>query len=288
MGNPDLGIVTTVMLGVRNPLKTPATSSTDDGLPKSGTVWFDELRATDFNEKGGWAAIGKAEAKLADFADIAVSGNRTTAGFGTLDSRMEDRSLNTVNGYNVTANVELGKFFPAKSGVHIPAYVSVSNQVSTPEYDPASGDILLKDVINAAPTTKARDSIKNAAETYSLRRSINFTNVHKQYTDPKAKKHFYDLENWNATVSYSEYDYHDFVTLQDLEKTYKLAMTYNYTDQPKFYSPFSKLIKKNSLALVKDINYSLWPSRLNFSISFDRFYSQNTPRNNDPTPGQQE
>ena len=283
VGNPDLGIVSTIMLGVRNPLKTAATSSTDDGLPKSGTVWFDELRMTDFNEKGGWAAIGKAEAKLADFADIAVSGNRTTAGFGTLDSRMEDRSLDDVLGYNVTANVELGKFLPAKSGVHIPAYVNVSSQVSTPEYDPASGDILLKDVINAAPTTRQKDSIKTAAEDYTLRRSINFTNVHKQYTDPKAKKHVYDLENWNATLSYSEYEHHDFITLSDLEKTYKFALAYAYTDQPKYYSPFSKLIKKNSLALVKDINYSLWPSRLNFSISFDRFYSQNTPRNNDPT-----
>ena len=283
VGNPDLGIVTTIMLGVRNPLKTPATASSDDGLPKSGTVWFDELRMTDFNEKGGWAAIGKAEAKLADFADIAVSGNKTTAGFGTLDSRMEDRSLNDVNGYNVTANVELGKFFPAKSGVHIPAYINVSTQVSTPEYDPASGDILLKDVIKAAPTTKEKDSIKNAAEDYTLRRSINFTNVHKAYSDPKAKKHVYDLENWNATLSYSEYQHHDFVTLADIEKTYKFAVAYSYADQPKYYSPFAKLIKKNSLALIKDINFSLWPSRLAFSMSFDRFYSQNTPRNNDPT-----
>lgn len=283
VGNPDLGIVTTIMLGVRNPLKTSVNSSTDDGLPKSGTVWFDELRMTNFNEKGGWAAIGKAEAKLADFADIAVSGNKTTAGFGTLDSRMEDRSLNNVNGYNVTANVELGKFFPAKSGVHIPAYVNVSTQVSTPEYDPHSGDILLKDVINAAPTAKQKDSIRNASEDYTLRRSVNFTNVHKAYTDPKAKKHVYDLENWNATIAYSEYQHHDFVTLTDIEKTYKMALAYNYTDQPKYFSPFSKIIKKNSLALIKDINYSLWPSRLNFSISFDRFYSQNSPRNNDPT-----
>ena len=133
----------------------------------------------------------RADAKLADFADIAVSGNRTTAGFGTLDSRMEDRSLSDVNGYNVTANVELGKFLPAKLGVHIPAYINISNQVSTPEYDPATGDILLKDVINAASSAHQRDSIKTAAEDYSLRRSINFTNVHKAYTRiPKAKKAF--------------------------------------------------------------------------------------------------
>jgi len=283
VGEPDLSQVTTVMLGVRNPLKTASTTSTDDGLDKTGTVWFDELRLTDFNEKGGWSAIGKVNAKLADFADITVAGNRTTAGFGALDSRMEDRSLNDVIGYNVAANVELGKFFPDKSGVHIPAYVNVSTQVSTPEYDPASPDILLKQSLAAAPSAHARDSIKTAAEDYTTRKSINFTNVHKAKTDPKAKSHFYDLENFNATIAYSEYEHHDFTTLNDLEKTYKVAFAYNFTNTPKYYNPFAKVIKKNSLALLRDINYSLWPSRLNFSISYDRFYSENTPRNNDPT-----
>jgi cell surface protein SprA len=283
VGNPDLGMVTTIMLGVRNPLRTAANSATNNGLPKSAIVWFDELRMTNFNEKGGWAAIGRVNAKLADFADITVSGNETTAGFGTLDSRMEDRSLNTVTGYNVTANAELGKFFPAKSGMHIPAYVSVSNQVSMPEYDPASGDIPLKLVIAAAQTQQKKDSIKNAAEDYTQRSSINFTDIHKARTDPKAKQHFYDIENWTATLSYTDYEHHDFTTLSDIEKTYKVMFAYNYTDQPTYYSPFAKIIKKNSLALARDINVSLWPSRLNFSISFDRFYSENTPRNNDPT-----
>jgi len=282
VGEPDLGLVSTIMLGVRNPIKTSSTTSTDDGMPKSGMIWFDELRATDFNEKGGWAAIGKVNAKLADFADITVSGNKTTAGFGTLDSRMEDRSLNDISGYNVAANVELGKFFPDKSGVHIPAYVNVSTQISTPEYDPASPDILLSQSLNAAQTSQKRDSIKNAAEDYTTRKSINFTNIHKTKSDPKAKPHVWDLENWNATFAYSEYEHHDFTTQNDEEKTYKIALAYNFTDQPKYITPFAKIIKKNTLALLRDINLSLWPSRLNFSISFDRFYSENTPRNNDP------
>jgi cell surface protein SprA len=283
LGNPDLGNVSVIMLGVRNPLKTTANSATNNGMPKTATVWFDELRLTDFNEQGGWAAVGRFNAKLADFADVTITGNKTTAGFGTIDSKIEDRSLNDISGYSVSANMELGKFFPAKSGVHIPAYINVSNQVSLPEYDPHTGDILLKDVINAASTTKARDSIKNAAEQYTERKSINFTNVHKARTDTKAPQHFYDLENWSATFSYSEYNYHDFTTLSDLEKTYKIALAYNYTDQPKYHTPFAKIIKKNSLALLHDINYDLWPTRINFSISLDRFYSQNTPRNNDPT-----
>jgi cell surface protein SprA len=283
MGQPDLSQLTTVMLGVRNPLKTPATSGTDDGLEKAATVWFDELRLTDFDEKGGWAAIGKVDAKLADFADVTISGNKTSIGFGSLDSRVGDRSLDDVVGYDVAANLELGKFFPAKSGVHIPAYIDVSKQISTPEYDPASPDILLKQTLSATSSAQKRDSIKSAAEDYTERKSINFTNVHIDKTDAKAPKHIWDIENWNATVAYSEYEHHDFTTLNDLEKTYKVAFAYNYTNQPKYYSPFSKIIKNNTLALLRDINYSILPSRLNFSISFDRFYSENTLRDNDPS-----
>jgi cell surface protein SprA len=283
MGQPDLSQVTTVMLGVRNPLKTPATVNTDDGLDKTATIWFDELRVSDFDEKGGWAAIGKVNAKLADFADVTISGNHTSVGFGTLDSRVGDRSLNDVTGYDVAANVELGKFFPAKSGMHIPAYIDVSKQVSTPQYDPASPDILLKQELAVTPSAQKRDSIKQAAEDYTERKSINLTNVHKSKTDTKAPNHIWDIENWNATFAYTEMEHHDFTTLNDLEKTYKVAFAYNYTNTPKYYSPLAKLIKKNQLALLRDINYSILPSRLNFSISFDRMYAENTLRDNDPS-----
>jgi cell surface protein SprA len=282
VGQPDLSQVTTIMLGMRNPLKTPATSSTDDGLPKSGTLWFDELRCTDFIEQGGWAAIAKANVKLADFADLTVSGNKTTVGFGTLDSQLDDRSLNDVTGYDIASNIELGKFFPAKTGIHIPVYVDVSNQTSTPEYDPASPDILLKQTLAAAPVQK-RDSIKSASEDYTERKSINLTNIRKAKTDTRAPSHIWDIENWNATFAYTEYEHHDFTTLSDLEKTYHVAVAYNFTLAPKYDSPFSKIIKKNTLALIRDINFDLMPTRLNYSINFDRFYSSTTLRNNDPT-----
>jgi cell surface protein SprA len=282
-GQPDLSRLAAVMLGVRNPYKNSSPSGTDDGLDKTGIVWFDELRMTDFDNSGGWAATGRLDAKLADFATVTVSGSRTTVGFGALDSRLEDRSMNDTKVYDVSGNVELGKFFPDKSGVHIPLYVNVSQQVSTPQYDPASPDILLKQTLNAATSAKQRDSIQNAAEDYTLRKSINLTNVHKAKTNASAPSHVWDVENFNATYSYTEYDHHDFTTLSDFEKTYHASLAYNFTIQPKYYSPFEKVIKSNLLSIIKDINIDLMPSRLNYSINFDRFYSENTLRNNDPT-----
>ncbi|WPU99754.1 cell surface protein SprA [Mucilaginibacter sp. cycad4] len=280
-GQPDLSKLRTIMLGVRNPYKGTNVLP-DDGLDKSGTVWFDELRLTDFDQRGGWAATARIDAKLADFADITVSGSKTTIGFGTLDSRLNDRSQSDDQTYDVSANVELGKFFPDKSGIHIPAYINLSSQRSMPQYDPGAPDVELKASLAAATSTKERDSIRNAAIDITTRKSINFTNVHKARTNQNAINHIWDIENFNATYAYTEYNHHDFVTQNDVEKTYNLTLAYNYTNQPKYYSPFAKIIKSNMLALFRDLNFSLLPSRLNFSINFDRFYSENTLRDNDP------
>ncbi len=281
-GQPDLSRVATVMLGVHNPYKGNVSSATDDGLDKTGILWFDELRMTDFDNKGGWAATGRFDAKLADFANITLTGTKTTVGFGTLDSQLADRSMSDTRVYNVSGNVELGKFFPDKSGVHVPLYVNVSHQVSLPEYDPAQPDVTLKQSLNAASSTKQRDSIQNAAEDYTLRKSFNFTNVHKARTSAKSTPHVWDIENFNASYSYVEYDHHDFTTLNDFEKTYHASVAYNFTTTPKYLEPLEKVIKSNTLALIRDINIDLIPSRINYSINFDRFYSENTLRNNDP------
>ncbi|WP_370580810.1 cell surface protein SprA [Mucilaginibacter sp. FT3.2] len=281
-GQPDLSRLTTIMLGVRNPLKGSQASVADDGLDKTGTIWFDELRLTDFDQRGGWAATARLDTKLADFADVTVSGSKTTIGFGTLDSRLNDRSQADSKIYDISASAELGKFFPERSGIHIPAYINLSSQISMPQYDPGAPDIELKQTLAAATSKQERDSIRNAAEDYTLRKSFNFTNVHKAKSNPSAANHVWDVENWNASYAYTEFTHHDFTTQSDLEKTYHLSLSYNYTNAPKYYTPFAKIIKNNLLALARDINFSILPSRLNFSINFDRFYSENTLRDNDP------
>ncbi|MEO8886804.1 MAG: cell surface protein SprA [Mucilaginibacter sp.] len=282
VGMPDLSRLKTVMLGVRNPYQGNSLPGVDDGLAKSGIVWFDELRLTDFNNDGGWAARARANIKLADFADITLSGSKSTAGFGTLDSKPTDRSLNDNQAYDISASMDLGKFFPDKTGIHIPTYVNVSSEVAMPKYDPAQPDVLLSQTLSGATSSQQRDSIKNAAEDYTRRKSINLTNVHKVKTNINSPNHVWDIENFNATYAYSEYLHHDFTTLNDIEQTYHVSVAYNYANQPKYISPFEKIIKRNTLALIRDINFSLMPSRLNFSMNFDRFYSENTLRNNDP------
>ena len=46
-GNPNLSNVRVIMIGVRNPIKT-RNQATDDGNPKYGEVWVNELTTQRF------------------------------------------------------------------------------------------------------------------------------------------------------------------------------------------------------------------------------------------------
>ncbi|MFM6976668.1 MAG: cell surface protein SprA [Sphingobacteriaceae bacterium] len=281
MGQPDMSKVRVYMVGVRNPLKNMANPSGDDGLDKAAEVWFNELRLTDFDERGGWAATARMNAKLADFADVSVSGSRSTDGFGSLDKRVSERNRSNNTLFDVSSSIEAGKFFSQRSGIKIPMFVNFSQQVNTPMFDPRSPDLELQTALDNSPKSVQKD-ILNTVQDFTTRKSINFTNVRKIKTDLQSKSQLWDIENWSATYAYTEYNHRDFINEKSIQKTYKAALAYNYSRQAKSYTPFAKIIKKNTLALFRDFNYSLLPSVLNFRIDVDRMYSENTLRNNDP------
>lgn len=281
MGQPDMSKVRVYMVGVRNPLKNQANPMGDDGLDKGTEVWFNELRLTDFDERGGWAATARMNAKLADFADVSVSGSRSTSGFGSLDKRVSERNRTDNTLLDISSSIEAGKFFPQRSGIKIPMFVNYSQQISNPMFDPRSPDLELQTALDNS-TKQQQKEILNVVQDYTTRKSINFTNVRKIKTNTESKTQLWDIENWSATYAYTEYDHRDFINEQTIQKTYKAGLAYNYSRQAKNYTPFAKIIKKNTLALLKDFNYSLLPSVLNFRIDVDRLYSENTLRNNDP------
>ncbi|WP_316746849.1 cell surface protein SprA [Pedobacter gandavensis] len=276
-GQPDMSKVRVYMLGVKNPYH----SNGDDMMDKSGIVWFNELRLTEFDERGGWAATARMNAKLADFADVNVSGSKSTIGFGALEARVSERNRADNVFFDISSSMELGKFFPKKTGIKVPVFVSYSSQVATPQYNPSMPDIELKNALDAS-SKKQKDSILNFAQDYTTRSSINFTNVRKERTDPEAKPKVWDIENFNVSYAYTKYSHRDFIIESNFQKTYRASLGYNYAGLPKTYEPFKKIIKANTLALLKDFNFSLMPSSINFRIDVDRFYAENTLRNNDP------
>ena len=64
VGNPSLGEVKTMMLGVRN-------NSADI---KSGEVWINELRLKEHNNSGGWAANANLNVQLSDWGSVNATG----------------------------------------------------------------------------------------------------------------------------------------------------------------------------------------------------------------------
>jgi cell surface protein SprA len=281
-GQPDMSKVRVYMLGVKNPLRSQVNPEGDDGLDKSVLVWFNELRLTEFDERGGWAATARLNLKLADFADVNISGSKSTIGFGSIDSRVSERNRADNTLIDVSSSVELGKFLPQKSGIKIPMYVSYSKQVATPQYNPKTPDIELKNALDQS-TKAQKDSILNFAQDYTVRRGINFTNVRKERTSSTKPVRLWDVENFSASYAYTQYDHRDFINQSSIQNNYRASLQYSYSKEAKNYAPFEKIIKSNMLAILKDFNFSILPSAINFRIDVDRLYSENTLRNNDPS-----
>ncbi|RYG22067.1 MAG: cell surface protein SprA, partial [Chitinophagaceae bacterium] len=280
-GQPDMSKVRVYMLGLKNPLRNPASPAGDDGQEKRAEVWFNELRLTEFDERGGWAATARMNAKLADFADVNVSGSKSTIGFGSLEKKVSERNRADNTFFDVSSSFELGKFLPQRSGIKIPMYVSYSTQVFTPQYDPRTPDVELKQALSQS-TKVQRDSILNFAQDHTVRSSINFTNVRKERATTDTKFNLWDIENFNFSYAQTKYAHRDFINENSLQSTYRGSLGYTYSGTPKNYQPFNKLIKSNVLKLLKDFNFSLLPRSVNFRLDLDRFYSENRLRDNDP------
>lgn len=280
-GQPELSKVRFYMLGVKNPLRNSANPMGDDGLEKSGIIWFNELRLSGFENEGGWAATMRLNAQLADFADINISASKSTIGFGSIDQRIGQRNRRDEQFVNLSTSAELGKFFPEHSGIRIPMYFNYSNQLGTPEYNPLVPDMLLKTSLNNL-TSVGRDSLLLLVQDVTSRRSLNFTNVRKLRMNSDKPNRIWDVENLSASFAFSEYFHRDHLTKYNIQKNYRAFLAYDYnSSHEKYFEPFNK-IKNRGLSLLSDFNFSLLPSILNFRIDVDRVYAENTLRENSP------
>jgi cell surface protein SprA len=282
VGNPDLGLVESAMLGIRNPKATGMEG--DDGLPKCIEVWFNELRMNGIDEKGGWAAMGRTEIQLADLGSIVASANMHTIGFGQVDQRVAQRYRDNFFQYDVAGTFQLGKFIPKKAGIQLPMYLGISQSFSTPQYDPYKYDVKVDKYLKILEGEEKRE-YKKAIQDRTTIKSINFTNVRKLRTNTERKPRFYDVENLNFTFAYTVTEKSSPIIEYDRLKRYKGTIGYNHAPQVKYFTPFAKMIKSKSkyLDLVKDINFNLKPSGLNFTSDWNRLFGEQKLRNLDPT-----
>jgi cell surface protein SprA len=269
MGNPNLGEIKGVLMGVEN---TNAVSA-------SGELWFNELRLSSMDEKGGWASLARVDATLADLGTVSVSANTHSNGFGTLEQRVNDRFKDNFVQFDASANLELGKLLPKKAGIVIPFYGSISQMISTPEYDPFDMDIRLRDKLNNS-SGRERDSIRKNAVDFASIKTISFTNVHKERRGDK-KPQLWDIENVDISYTYSKAEARNPLIEYNNVTKQRGGIGYNFAPQPKFFEPFKKMFSKTKthwFDLVKDFNINPIPSQLTFKADIYRQFGVIKPR----------
>lgn len=283
-GNPNLSSVKVIMFGIRNP-KHAIVNDGDDGLAKCAEIWVNELRLTDFIEKGGWAANAHVSAKLADFATVSVAASRMTEGFGNIEQKLNERSRENSFQYDASAEIKLDKFIPEKVGLSIPMYVGYSETKINPQYDPINPDIKYTESLQTFEKGTKRDSVKKITQDYTLRRSINFANVKKERKGGgkggKMKKPMpYDIENISLRYSYNDQLKRDIRTERNFMRTTTGGLSYVYANQPKNIKPLGKVnfLKSEYFKIIKDFNFNPLPSNFSFSTDLKRDYSEQKTR----------
>ena len=264
MGNPSLGEVKTMIVGVRNL----------SGEMKSGEVWINELRLKEYNNEGGWAAQGNFNLQLSDLGVLNVQGRYISEGFGGLEEGVAQRSNEDLKSYTITTNVELGKFFPDKAKVSAPLYYTVSKNENRPKYNPLDTDMRLKEALNSMENAHERDSLENIAVTKTTNTNFSLSNVrvgiqNKRHPTP------IDPANFSFTYSHSHSKVTGETTVYEKEDNWRGAMNYSWTPVFKPLEPFKKLKSKSKwLEILKRFGLNWLPQNVGFNTEINRIYKE--------------
>ena len=262
IGNPSLGEVKTMVVGVRN--LSPAL--------KSGEVWINELRLREANNEGGWAASGAMNVQLSDLGSLNMTGRYITDGFGGLEQTVMQRSTETEKSYSVTANIELGKLFPDKAQVSAPLYYSYTKETISPKYNPLDTDMDLDDALESALDRRERDSIESIAVTKHITRNFSLSNAR---VNIKNKRHPLPIDPANFSFSYSHSHRNTTgeTTVFENEDQWRGSLSYNYTPVYKTWEPFKKSKSKSKwMQLPKALGLNYLPQNISFNMEITRNY----------------
>ena len=279
VGRPNLSEARVISLGIRNPAQRNAyfnPKEIDDGNPKSISVWFNELRVTDFDKTNGWAGNARVQAKLADLAQVTVSTRYTSIGFGSIQQKISERARNELFSYSASMQLQIDKFIPGKTGIKIPVYASYDRTTSTPQFDPVDPDIKLESKLGIYGTEGEKQDYRDKVISQETSRSINFTNVHKEKVKEGAKSRIYDVENLSITFAYSDNLESSYKVAENYSTKHNVGLGYNYNIKSKPLTPFAKVsfLQSPYLALIKDFNLSILPSSINARYDLSRDFNR--------------
>ena len=275
MGNPSLGEVKTMIIGVRNL----------SGSLRSGEVWVNELRLQEVVNKGGWAASGNLNVQLSDVGTVNLMGKVVTEGFGGLEEGVSQRTTDNYKTYSLTTNFELGKFFPDKMKVTAPIYYSVTKEETRPKYNPLDTDMELDDALESAADRHERDSIESIAVTKTTTTNFSLSNVRFGI---KTKRHPmpYDPANFSFSYSHRHTQKVGETTVYEKDDDWRGSLNYSYTPVYKAWEPFRKSKSKSKwMQLPKAFGLNYLPQSVSFNSEIHRSYYELQERDMDNLSG---
>ena len=276
VGNPTLGEVKTMMIGVRNL----------SGETKSGEVWVNELRLKEYNNTGGWAAQGALNVQLSDIGSLNATGKIVTDGFGGIEDGVAERSQDDYKTYSFTANIELGRFFPDKAKVSAPLYYSITKEETRPKYNPLDTDMLLDESLDAIGDKHERDSVERIAVTKTTNTNFSLSNVR---VGIQTKRHPmpYDPANFSFSYSHSHSYTSGETTVYEKEDNWRAALNYSYTHLHKPSEPIQKLIKNRSkwYDILQRLRLNWLPENIAFDTEMTRNYYELQERDMESAEG---
>ncbi|MDX1911895.1 MAG: cell surface protein SprA [Saprospiraceae bacterium] len=266
LGNPNLGYVKGIMIGVRN-------TDTVNQEAHCVEVWVNELRLNGFNEKGGFAGVARVDMKLADLGAVTLAGSYSGIGWGSIEEKLALRQREEVTQYDISTSLELGKLLPEKSGVKVPFYAQYSNTTRTPEFDPYDLDIKLKDKVRDEVDPVRKREIKDQAQDVTIVKGYNFTNVRKERRGKPRKVPLpWNIENFSITYAYNVQEKRTPFIFSDQQRQQKGGLDWQYSTGIKPITPFNKLIKKDKyLKFITGFNFNPLPNTYGFNSNLERF-----------------
>lgn len=268
VGNPTLGDVRVILIGVRNNSPTA----------KSGTVWVNELKVTEFDEEGGWAAKANLNLAMSDVATFNVAGHVETAGFGGVDQSLNQRRMDDYRQLNFAMQVDAGRFLPEKVKLRAPIYYSTSRERTTPKYNPLDTDVRLKDALDECVTAQQRDSIRAFAIEETSVQSFSISGLKFDVKSKHSKP--WDPTNFTFNFSFNKQKFTDPTTEYQYTNDYRGAFQYSWSPFKRTWKPFRNLVsqKKKSLKFFRDWELGFLMNSINFSTNISRYYYEQQVR----------
>lgn len=267
LGNPSLSNVRTMLVGVRN----------NSQKTLEATIWLNELRVTDFENSGGWAAKVNANLGLSDVAQVNFAGHIETDGFGSVDQPLNSRRLDRYENYSVAVQGDVGRFVPEAVKLKAPVYYSYATEKTTPKYNPLDQDVLLSDAIEDAQTEEEKKDLKDYSITRTINQNFSISGLKfdRQSEVPKP----WDPANFTVNFSFRKKSFQDPTTDHEYDNDYSGALLYSYSPYARSVKPFAFIKSKNrNMRFIRDWELTYMPSNISLFNTITRRYFETQAR----------